>query len=93
MLCIVLRTNAFPLVFLIRILRHALSCIKSEAIFHVKRYYQVLAIIRTYLKNLAWADQRAKVYFIFHNGTVKVCRVICQVTTVLYETSKLNKVQ
>ena len=31
--------------------------------------------------------------FIFHNGTVKVRRVLYQVTTVLYETSKLNKVQ
>ena len=37
-------------------------------------------------------DQRAKVCFIFHNATVKLWRVLYQVTIVLYETSKLNTV-
>ena len=43
------------------------------------------------LKNFVWADQRTELCFIFHNGMVKVLRVLYQVIIVLYETSKLNK--
>ena len=46
-----------------------------------------------YLENFAWADQRVKVCCIFHKVLLRWEESFINCSTVLYGTSKLNKVQ